>query len=59
MSRGKMYTAELAIVNTRLPVDLHRDLKRVARDGLRSVNAEIIYRLRESIKNDTSEEATA
>ena len=59
MSRGKMYTAELTIVNSRLPVDLHRDLKRVARDSCRSVNAEIIYRLRKSIKNEAREEATA
>jgi hypothetical protein len=43
---------ELIAIKLRLPVALHRKLVRSASDGARSLNAELIRRLQQSIATD-------
>lgn len=40
----------LIFKNTRLPVGLYRELAQAAKESCRSLNSEMIYRLRESLK---------
>jgi predicted HicB family RNase H-like nuclease len=42
--------ALLAAFNLRLPRDLRETLERLARENQRSLNAEIIYRLRQAVE---------
>lgn len=40
----------LVITNTRLPVAVHRQLAQAAKKACRSLNSEMVFRLRESLK---------
>ena len=42
----------LIFKNTRLPVSLHRQLAQAAKELCRSLNSEMIYRLRELLKTE-------
>jgi predicted HicB family RNase H-like nuclease len=45
--------------NVRLPDGLHRRMAEAAQDSCRSLNGEIIWRLRQSIRDDGNREESA
>jgi hypothetical protein len=47
-----MPVKNVTATNTRLPDDLHSELARAAREACRSLNGEIVWRLRESLKDE-------
>jgi hypothetical protein len=52
----------LVITNARLPVAIHRQLAKAAKKACRSLNSELVFRLRESLRADSNrgrEERTA
>jgi hypothetical protein len=58
--RTRMPTEEdMIATNTRLPVQLHKQLAQAAQESCRALNGEIIFRLRQSLRAESNERSPA